>query len=136
MKATQQIPLAIPEGRRALAQMYIDLTLAFHASIFPPGEEPGELDADLTLVAVAVMLGHAEGHPMTRAQIAVRLHMPPTSALTRLTTLIEHGLVQRIDDTYCLESGRAATMPNLDRFELILSKAFATLGPLLSKSDG
>lgn len=129
------IPLAIPEVRRALARMFIELTLAFHASIFPPGEAPSEPDADLVLVGVAVMLGHAEGQPMTATQIASCLHMPRTSVLTRLNVLIERGLIHRIKIKYYLEPDRAARVPHLDRFELILSKAFAVLGPFLSKTD-
>jgi len=65
LPAVLPIPLAIPKKRLALARMYIDLTSAFHASVFPPDQTPVEIDANLVLVAVAVMLGHAGGHPMT-----------------------------------------------------------------------
>jgi hypothetical protein len=135
MPADLLIPLAIPEERRALARMYVDLTLAFHATIFPLDQEPTETDANLTLVAVAVMLGHAEGHPMTSSEIASCVHMPRSSVLTRLNVLIAHGLIQRLGDKYYLEPTRAAEVPHKDNFELILSKGFAALGPILSKTD-
>ncbi|MBT1509471.1 helix-turn-helix domain-containing protein [Bradyrhizobium sp. SRL28] len=135
MIATPQIPLAIPDGRRALAQMYIDLTMAFHASIYPPGKVPSEPDCHLTLVAVAVMLGHAEGHPMNATEVASRVQMPRSSVLTRLNALIGYGLVERIEDRFYIERDHAANVPHRDQFELILSQAFAVLGPLLSKSD-
>lgn len=129
------IPLALAVERSALARMYIDLTLAFHATILPVDAAPSEPDANLTLVAVTVMLGHAEGHPMTASQIASHLNMPRTSVLRRLDALIAHGLIQRIEDKHYLEPVRAADVPNRDRFELILSKGFAVLGPYLSKTD-
>ena len=129
------IPLAMPEERCALARMYIELTLAFHAITFPPDQTPTETDANLALVAVAVMLGHAEGHPMTSSEIASCVHMPRSSVLTRLNVLIAHGLIQRIGDRYYLEAVHAEEVPHLDRFELILSKGFAVLGPYLSKTD-
>lgn len=135
MPTALPIPIAIPEGRAALARMYIDLTLAFHASIYPPGQAPSEHDCHLTLVAVAVMLGHAEGHPMSASEIARLVQMPPSTVLKRLNTLIKHGVILRIEDKYYLEPDRASRVPHLDRFELILSKAFAVLGPILSDSD-
>ena len=129
------IPLAIAEGRRALAQMYIELTLAFYATIFPLGEVPDETDANLSVVAVAVMLGHAEARPMTSSCIAARLKMPRSSVLRRLDVLIKHGLIKRIEDKYYLEPGRARQVPHRDSFELILSRGFAALGPILSEMD-
>jgi len=135
MSAVLPIPISIPEERAALARMYIDLTLAFHASIYPPGQAPSEHDCHLTLVAVAVMLGHAEGHPMNASEIARLIQMPPSTILKRLNALIKHGLIQRIADKYYLEPYRALHVPLLDRFKLILSKAFAVLGPILSESD-
>ena len=129
------IPIALKAGRCALARMYIDLSLAFHASTFKPGNEPDEIDGNLTLVAVAVMLGHAEGHAMNASELSVCLTMPRTSVLRRLDILIERGLIERIDDQYYLHKNRAGSVPHLDAFELILSKAFTALTPLLSKSD-
>lgn len=128
---TLPIPIVIPEGRAALARMYIDLTLAFHASIYPLGQVPNEHDCHLTLVAVAVMLGHAEGHPMNASEIARLVQMPASTVLKRLNALIKHGTIQRIEDKYYLEPDRALHVPHLDQFELILSKAFAVIGPLL-----
>jgi hypothetical protein len=46
-----------------------------------------------------------------------------------------HGLIQRIEDKYYLEPAHAADVPHRDKFEFILSKAFAVLGPYLSKTD-
>ena len=116
--------------------MFIELTLAFHATVFPldqtPSEEP---DPNLALVAVAVMLGHSEGHPMNATQIASCLQMPRSSVVARLNVLLAHGLIQRIKRKYYLEPARAKGVPHRDRFELILSEAFAVLGPYLSKSD-
>ncbi|WP_157790502.1 hypothetical protein, partial [Bradyrhizobium japonicum] len=54
------IPLRLSNARRALAEMFIDLCLAFHATTVPLYQEPGETDANRALVAVAAMLGHAE----------------------------------------------------------------------------
>jgi hypothetical protein len=133
--ATPPIPLAIPEGRRALAEMYLDLTLAFHASTVALGEKPGETDANQAAVAVAVMLGHAQGHPMNASQLATRLKMPRTTVMDRLDKLIEIGLIQRIKTRYYLDPVRARDVPYLDDFNLILTRGFAALGPLLSKSD-
>jgi hypothetical protein len=129
------IPIAIPEQRLALARMHVELTLAFHATTVALGQEPAETDANLALVAVAVMLGHADGHPMTSSEIASCVHMPRSSVLTRLNVLIAQGLIQRLDDKYYLEPERAASVPHKDDFEFILSKGFAVLGPYLSKTD-
>jgi hypothetical protein len=128
-------PLAIPEGRRALAQMWLDLTLAFHATTIPTGEPPGETDANQAVVAVAVMLGHAEGRPMNASELAVRVKMPRSTVTARLDRLIEVGLIQRIEGRYYLDPVRARDVPHLDEFELILSRGIAALAPLLSKSD-
>jgi len=127
--------LAIPEGRRALARMYLDLTLAFDASTYSPGHPTHDTNANQTLVAVAVMLGHAEGRAMTAQELATALNMPRTSVLRRLDALIERGFIERIDDRYYLSRKRAPKVPNLDTFELILVKAFKALDPILSRMD-
>ena len=126
------IPLRLASARRALAEMYIDLSLAFHATTVPLGDTPPEIDANLALVAVAAMLGHAENHAMNASEIAARLTMPRTSAQRRLDVLVASGLLKRIDGRYYLEPHRAKRVPNFDRFTLILSKGFAVIGPLLS----
>jgi DNA-binding GntR family transcriptional regulator len=128
-------PVAIPEVRVALARMFVELTAAFHATIFPLGETPGELDANLAVVAVKVMLAHAAGHPMTATELAASLHMPRTSILRRLNVLIAHGLIQRIADRYYLDPVRAREVPHRDRFELILARAFAVIGPYLTEAS-
>jgi hypothetical protein len=101
----------------------------------PPGDEPGEIDANLALVAVAAMLGHAEGHPMNVSQIATRLRMPRTSALRRLNVLVDSGLLVRINGSYELDPHRARRVPHRDKFELILSRGFEVLGPHLTDLD-
>jgi len=131
----QPIELRIREGRRATAEMFVDLCLAFHASAYPVGEEPSETDANLSLVAVAAMLAHAEGHAMNVSELAARLRMPRTSVLRRLNVLVRGGLIVKIEDRYYLEPGRAEHVPYLAKFTLILSKAFAVLGPILSDLD-
>lgn len=128
------IPLAIPVERRAIARMFIDLTLAFYATIFPPDQTPSELDANLAIVAVVVMLGHAEGRPMNASQVASSINVARSTVRDRLTALTSLGLIQRIDGRYYLEPNRAQTVPHLDRFELILSQAYLVLAPYLSKS--
>jgi hypothetical protein len=130
--ASLPIPISIQQGRAALARMYIDLTLAFHANMFPPDLVQKEPECNLILVILAVMLGHAEGHPMTASEIARLVQQPGSTVLKRLNLLIKHGLIQRIKGKYYLEPKRALRVPNLDRFELIMSKAFAVIGPLLS----
>lgn len=131
----KQIPLAIPEGRRALSEMFIDLALAFHATTVPVGQEPPETDANTALVAVAVMLGHAEGRPLNASQIAKRIRMPRTTVLRRLEALIKGGLIKRINGKYYLEPDHARHAPHRDRFNLILTKGFAALAPILSEMD-
>lgn len=125
----------MPEGRRALSEMFIDLCLAFHATTVPANQQPPETDANQALVAVTVMLGHANGHPFNVSQIAKRVRMPRTSVLRRLEALVDSGLIKRIDGKYYLEPGRAKCVPHRDRFELILSKAIAVLAPILSEMD-
>jgi hypothetical protein len=135
MPAALPMPLAIPEERRAVASMFIELTLAFHDTIFPLDQAPYEPDANLALIAVAVMLGHAEGRPMTSSEIAVRVQMPRTSVGRRLDVLRARGLIQRVEDRYYLEPAREKHVPHLDTFKLILSRGFAVLGAYLSKTD-
>jgi predicted transcriptional regulator len=119
--------------RFALARMYIDLTLAFHATAFPEDKPPEETDANLALVAVAVMMGHAAGNPMNASQIAIRIRMPRSSVRRRLETLIELGLIQRDDGVFYLDAKRARHAPRKASFTAILSEAFAVLGPAISK---
>jgi DNA-binding transcriptional ArsR family regulator len=115
--------------------MFVELTLAFHATIFPLDQAPSEPDANLALVAVAVMLGHAEGQPMNASQLAAYVQMPRTSVMRRLDALLAHGLIRRIQGKYYLEPARAKGVPHRETFDLILSKGFAVLGPYLSKMD-
>jgi IclR helix-turn-helix domain len=135
LPAALPIQIAIPAERHALARMFVELTLAFHATIFPLDQTPGEPDANLALVAVAVMLGHAEGRPMNASQIAAYVQMPRTSVLRRLDALLAHGLIKRIKGKYYLEPARAKDVPHREKFDLILLKGFAVLGPYLSKMD-
>ncbi|MBR0747404.1 helix-turn-helix transcriptional regulator [Bradyrhizobium japonicum] len=128
-------PLNLSKARRALAEMFIDLCLAFHATTVPLDQEPPETDANRALVAVAAMLGHAEGRPMNASEIAARLHMPRTSVMRRLKVLLEQGLLQRIEDRYYLEPHRADQVPHRDKFTLILSKGFKEIAPILSEMD-
>ena len=131
--------VAVAAARVALARMFIELTVAFHNSTFPLDGEPTEMDADLVLVAVAVLLGHSEGNPMTARCIENLLHMPHSTTLSRLNALVGRGIVvKRTDNRYVLDPDRAARVPHLDAFNLILSRAFVVLGPhldLVSKSD-
>jgi hypothetical protein len=129
------IPIALPAERSALARMFIELNFAFHTTVFPLDQTPSDPDANLALVAVAVMLGHSEGHPMTASQLASYLQMPRTSVLRRLDALLALGLIQRIRGKYYLEPARAKGVPHREKFDLILSKGFAVLGPYLSKMD-
>lgn len=133
-RKTLPIPLAFPAERLALARMFIELTLAFNATMFPLDATPSEPDANLALVAVVVMLGHAEGHPMNTREVAAKINVARETARDRLKVLEKLGLIQRIDGRYYLEPIRAQTVPHLDRFALILSQAFAVLGPFLAKS--
>jgi DNA-binding MarR family transcriptional regulator len=134
-KITPSTPIAIATERAALARMFIELTKAFHSTIFPLGSPQRETDANLALVAVAVMLGHATGHPMTATEIATELHIPRTTALRRLQTIAAHGLITVVEGRYHLDPTRAAQVPHRDKFELILARAIAVLGPHLSKMD-
>ncbi|MBR0941806.1 DNA-binding transcriptional ArsR family regulator [Bradyrhizobium japonicum] len=129
------IPLRLSNARRALAEMFIDLCLAFHATTVPLDQEPGETDANRALVAVAAMLGHAEGRPMNASEIAVRLRMPRTSVMRRLKVLRKQGLLQRIKGRYYLEPHRADQVPHQDKFTLILAKGFKEIAPILSEMD-
>ncbi|MCK1281368.1 helix-turn-helix transcriptional regulator [Bradyrhizobium sp. 61] len=135
MQAETPIPLKLSNARRALAEMFIDLCLAFHATTVPLDQEPGETDANRALVAVAAMLGHAKGRAMNASEIAVRLNMPRTSVMRRLDVLREQGLLQRIKGRYYLEPHRAAQVPHRDKFTLILAKGFKEIAPLLSEMD-
>jgi hypothetical protein len=137
MSPTEHKPptLALAEIRIAIARMFLDLAIAFHATIFPLDQTPGDLDANLTVVAVAVMLGHANGCPTTATRLAELLRMPRSSTLRRLDVLIRHGIIHRVEDQYYLDPTRARDVPHRDRFELILSKAFAVIGAHLSNLD-
>ncbi|MET4628459.1 DNA-binding transcriptional ArsR family regulator [Bradyrhizobium sp. I1.8.5] len=129
------IPLRLSKARRALAEMFVDLCLAFYATTVPLDQPPSETDANIALVAVAAMLGHAEGRPMNASEIAARLNMPRTSVMRRLNVLVKRGLLKRIAGRYFLEPYRAERVPHLDKFTLILSKGFAEIAPVLSKMD-
>jgi hypothetical protein len=113
--------------------MFIELNLAFHASISPLDEAPHEPDCDLTLVSVAVMLGHAEGHPMTATEISERIHMPRSSVLTRRADGARPDPAPRGPVLSRTESRRGGAAPR--PVHLILAKAFAVYGPCLSKMD-
>lgn len=135
MKHDQPIPIAFAEARRALCDMFIDLSLQFHATTVPLDQEPGEIDANLTLVNVCVMLGHAAGKPMNASQIATRLRMPRTTVMRRLAMLEERGAIKKVKTRYFLEPYRAQHVPMRNTFELILWRGYEVLAPVLSKMD-
>ncbi|MCD9821221.1 hypothetical protein [Bradyrhizobium japonicum] len=115
--------------------MFLELSVAFHETIFPIDQTPSEPDPHLAVLVVAVMLGHAEARPMTAGQLAAEVRRSRTTTKRRLDTLIELGVIECIDGSYYLEPTRAREVPHRDKFDLILSKAFAVLGPYLSKLD-
>lgn len=130
------LPISLAAERAALARMYIELTHAFIATIPPLTQPPPvETDANLALVAVAVMLGHAEGRPMTVSQLARHVRAPRATTTRRLQALVESGLIVRTKTRYYLAPQRAEKVPHRDHFDLILVRAFSSLGPYLSKSD-
>jgi biotin operon repressor len=137
MSLTEPKPpaFAIPEVRGAVARLHLELTVAFHRTLFPLNQTPRKLDANLTAVAVAVMLAHADGHPMTEAELVASLPMSRSSIQRRLLALIKLGIIKRVVDRYYLDPTRARDVPYRDQFELILSKAFAVIGPHLAKTD-
>lgn len=132
-KKTLPVPLALPAERRALARMFLELSVAFYETIFPFDQTPGDPDPNLTVLVVAVMLGHAEGRPMTAGQLAAQVRRSRTTTKRRLDTLIELRVIECINGSYYPEPIRAREVPHRDTFDLILSKAFAVLGPYLSK---
>jgi hypothetical protein len=130
------IPIVFAAERAALTQLYIDLALALHTSIYRPGQAPHEPDANLCLVAAAAVNGFATGRPMIAKEIERMVRQPHASVAHRLDALQDIGLLERIGDRYYLERTRAATAPpHLDDFGLILARAFAVLGPCVSKLD-
>ena len=130
-------PLACRSERVALMQMFIDLNQAIHDSIFHPDQTPeGEMDPNLSLIAAAVLLGHAAGQPLTPTEIADCIRMSRPSVIHGLRKLMEHGIVIRSEGKYYLEPERAANVPMLERFTKILAASFSVLGPYLaSKMD-
>lgn len=122
---TTAIPLSAE--RAALMTMIIELICATHDAIDPDLD----LNADLCLVWIAVMLGHAEGRAMTPTEIADRLCMPQASASRRLRWLLDKGAIVNIRGHYYLQPDRAANVPMLQRVTEILQRAFAVLGPFL-----
>jgi DNA-binding transcriptional regulator LsrR (DeoR family) len=126
---------ALAEIRAAVARLHLELTVLFHTSLFPLNQTPPKLDANLTAVAVAVMLAHAEGHPMTEAELVASLPMSRSSIQRRLSALIKLGIITRVVDRYYLDPGRARDVPYRDQFELALAKAFAVIGAHLAKTD-
>jgi hypothetical protein len=77
---TGKYPLKHRDERRAVAQLFIELTRAMRRSI----NETGNVDGGLLLVAAAVMVGHAEDRPMTAAKIAHYVELPRTTVLRRM----------------------------------------------------
>ncbi|WP_342739673.1 MarR family transcriptional regulator [Bradyrhizobium sp. B117] len=136
MNTTAPPPLAIPAERAALMRILIDMSRAAYEGILHevPSEDGG-VDANLVVALAAVILGHAEGNAMTQTEIADRIGAPRPSVIRRLDRLEDHGLIQRIDNKYYLEPGRAAKEPDsrmLNRFMEILLRAFCVLGPFLA----
>lgn len=130
--------MTLADERRALAEMYIDLTLALHRVLLAitPQTPPPEIDANVLLVGVVAALGHAEGHAKNASEIATRLNMPRTSARNRLKILTNANCLILRDGRYYLPSTIGAAdraAPPHDSFELILAKAFAVLVPHLAK---
>jgi len=129
------IPIAIPAERHAIARLFVDLSLAFRDSI-PAGQRPGAPDANRTLLALAVVMGHASGHPMTAAEITACVRMPRASVLRGLNTLAQRGVIKRIAGRYYLDPQRAQGPPQyMDTYMAIFREAFAVLEPLIKAQN-
>src|SRR6185369_10086751 len=128
------IPMALATERHAIARMFVDLSLAFRDSI--PGQSTAAPDANRTLLALTVVMGHASGHPMTATEIAAYVHLPRASVLRGLNALVERNVIERVQHRYYLHRHRAQNPPEyMGKYELILAQAFEVLGPYLSRMD-
>jgi hypothetical protein len=89
-------PLKHRSERRAIGRLFIELNRVMARAV------GGRTDSGLLLVASAVVVGHAEGAPMSALKIAHYVELPRTTVLRKLEALEALGMIERRGTTYVI----------------------------------
>jgi len=121
--------------RTALVRAILDI-LKLASSAYLGHDKLGDSGSDL-IVGMAIIIGHADGKPMTATDISNYIGMPRTTVLRRLNLLIANNIVEVIDDRgrLCFVLTKINDPKVLDNFLHIARKAIAS-ADVLSKMDG
>ena len=96
-------PIMHGSERFALASAYIALTRVMVDSVF--GKKPA--DHSMLLIGAAIMVGHAEGKPMSATKIAQYIDLPRSTVIRKLNQFLNAGVIARHGNMYLLSAERA-----------------------------
>jgi hypothetical protein len=102
------IPIAYRTERRAFSLAMIELSLVLRRSIFEGREKNDAGVGTMLLVAAAVVVGHADGKPMSASKVALFVDLPRTTVMRKLHQLEELGVITRRGLVYFLSPERAS----------------------------
>jgi|ERR1700758_2959913 hypothetical protein len=107
-------PIVRKAERYAVTRLYVELTRILQDSLCEGVCEiaNGECSS-LAVIACAVAVGHFEGRPMNATKIALYIDMPRTTALRKLTRLVEQGAIARRGNLYYIAPQRASGLKKL-----------------------
>jgi hypothetical protein len=95
------------EERLRICRLMVGLAKEVNTDIFGAESNFG-MELDTVFIACVVMIGHAEGRPMTANKIALYLGMPRTTVLRKLAKLLRLNIVLRSGAKYFVSPARLA----------------------------
>lgn len=107
--------------RYIVAKTFVDMAREIRASLFDKqadgrkNKKPNDTAGvgTLCMVACGVMVGTAEGKPMTASKLSLYLDLPRTTILRKLDQLISMGVVERRPGaTFVIAADRAKNLTN------------------------
>lgn len=101
--------LAHSRERHVIAKLFIDLTNEMRKSLV--SEKIPKRDTSvgtLLQVGAAIVVGHAEGRPMTVTKIAHYVDLPRSTVQRKLEQLLALGIIVRRGNAYFISQSRAS----------------------------
>lgn len=93
------------EARLRICHLVVEVLKAINADLFGSGSNFGA-ELDTIAIGCTVLIGHAEGRPMTAHKLALYLGMPKSTVLRKLERLRAMEVVFEIDGRFFITAAR------------------------------
>jgi DNA-binding MarR family transcriptional regulator len=94
-----EIPLL--RERAAAFRFVVETVAVCHLSWFPPGKRGSLVQTlDLIIIAMEILVGHADGDYVRASALGKRLGIPRMTLMRKLARLVKLGLIERRDGGY------------------------------------